>query len=236
MGDAPMLAVRGLNAWYGKSHILQGVNLDVAAGEVVSLIGRNGVGRSTTVKAIIGEVAPAGSIRFKGREIAGLPSYRIARLGIGYVPENRDIFPGLTVRQNLILGLKDAKRPGRWRIDDMLAMFPNLAARADQAAGVLSGGEKQMLTICRTLMGDPELIMIDEPTEGLAPLIVARVAELISKIARRGVAVLLVEQKLQIALDISARVYVMGHGAIVFEGTPGELKANAAVRREWLEV
>jgi branched-chain amino acid transport system ATP-binding protein len=231
-----MLAVRGLNAYYGKSHILHGVNLDVAAGEVVSLIGRNGVGRSTTVKAIIGEVAPVGSIRFKGREIAGLPSYRIARLGIGYVPENRDIFPGLTVRQNLVLGLKDTRRPGRWRIDDMLAMFPNLAARADQAAGVLSGGEKQMLTICRTLMGDPELIMVDEPTEGLAPLIVARVAELISEIARRGVAVLLVEQKLQIALEISARVYVMGHGAIVFEGVPGELKANAAVRREWLEV
>jgi branched-chain amino acid transport system ATP-binding protein len=231
-----MLAVRGLNAYYGKSHILRGVNLDVAAGEVVSLIGRNGVGRSTTVKAIIGEVAPVGSIRFKEREIAGLPSYRIARLGIGYVPENRDIFPGLTVRQNLVLGLKDAKRAGRWRIDDMLVMFPNLAERADQAAGVLSGGEKQMLTICRTLMGDPDLIMVDEPTEGLAPLIVARVAELIAEIARRGVAVLLVEQKLQIALDISARVYVMGHGAIVFEGAPGELKANAAVRREWLEV
>jgi branched-chain amino acid transport system ATP-binding protein len=231
-----MLAVRGLHAYYGKSHILRGVDLDVAAGEVVSLIGRNGVGRSTTVKAIIGEVAPVGSIRFKGREIAGLPSYRIARLGVGYVPENRDIFPGLTVRQNLVLGLKDARRPGRWRIDDMLAMFPNLAARADQAAGVLSGGEKQMLTICRTLMGDPDLIMIDEPTEGLAPLIVARVAELISEIARRGVPVLLVEQKLQMALEISARVYVMGHGAIVFEGTPGDLKANAAVRREWLEV
>jgi branched-chain amino acid transport system ATP-binding protein len=231
-----MLAVRALNAYYGKSHILQGVDLDVGAGEVVSLLGRNGVGRSTTVKAIIGEVTPVGSIRFKGREIAGLPSYRIARLGLGYVPENRDIFPGLTVRQNLMLGLKDAKRPGRWRIADILAMFPNLAARADIAAGVLSGGEKQMLTICRTLMGDPELIMIDEPTEGLAPLIVAKVAELISEIARRGMAILLVEQKLKIALEISARVYVMGHGAIVFEGTPQELKANGAVRREWLEV
>jgi branched-chain amino acid transport system ATP-binding protein len=231
-----MLAVRALNAYYGKSHILQGVDLDVGAGEVVSLLGRNGVGRSTTVKAIIGEVTPVGSIRFKGREIAGLPSYRIARLGLGYVPENRDIFPGLTVRQNLTLGLKDTKRPGRWRIADILAMFPNLAARADIAAGVLSGGEKQMLTICRTLMGDPELIMIDEPTEGLAPLIVAKVAELISEIAGRGVAILLVEQKLKIALEISARVYVMGHGAIVFEGTPGELKANGAVRREWLEV
>jgi branched-chain amino acid transport system ATP-binding protein len=231
-----MLAVRALNAYYGKSHILQGVDLDVGAGEVVSLLGRNGVGRSTTVKAIIGEVTPVGSIRFKGREIAGLPSYRIARLGLGYVPENRDIFPGLTVRQNLMLGLKDAKRPGRWRIADILAMFPNLARRADIAAGVLSGGEKQMLTICRTLMGDPELVMIDEPTEGLAPLIVAKVAELISEIAQRGVAILLVEQKLKIALEISARVYVMGHGAIVFEGTPEELKANGAVRREWLEV
>ena len=231
-----MLAVRGLNAFYGKSHILQGIDLDVGPGEVVSLLGRNGVGRSTTVKAIIGEVAPVGSIRFKGREIAGLPSYRIARLGLGYVPENRDIFPSLTVRQNLTLGLKDAKRPGRWRIADMLAMFPNLAARADTAAGVLSGGETQMLTICRTLMGDPDLIMIDEPTEGLAPLIVAKVAELICEIARRGVAILLVEQKLKIALEISARVYVMGHGAIVFEGTPEELKANQAIRREWLEV
>jgi branched-chain amino acid transport system ATP-binding protein len=231
-----MLAVRALNAYYGKSHILQGVDLDVGAGEVVSLLGRNGVGRSTTVKAIIGEVTPVGSIRFKGREIAGLPSYRIARLGLGYVPENRDIFPGLTVRQNLTLGLKDAKRPGRWRIADILAMFPNLAERADIAAGVLSGGEKQMLAICRTLMGDPELIMIDEPTEGLAPLIVAKVAELISEIAGRGVAILLVEQKLKIALEISARVYVMGHGAIVFEGTPGELKANRAVRHEWMEV
>jgi branched-chain amino acid transport system ATP-binding protein len=231
-----MLAVRGLNAYYGKSHILQGVDLDVGAGEVVSLIGRNGVGRSTTIKAIIGEVAPVGSIRFKGREIAGLPSYRIARLGLGYVPENRDIFPGLTVRQNLVLGLKDRRRPGRWRTEDMLAMFPNLAERADTAAGVLSGGETQMLTICRTLMGDPELIMIDEPTEGLAPLIVARVRELILEIARRGVAILLVEQKLTIALEISARVYVMGHGAIVFEGTPSGLRANAAIRREWLEV
>lgn len=231
-----MLTVRGLNAYYGKSHILHGVDLDVGAGEVVSLIGRNGVGRSTTIKAIIGEVPPVGSIRFKGCEIAGMPSYRIARLGLGYVPENRDIFPSLTVRQNLVLGLKDAKHQGRWRIEDMLAMFPNLAERADAQAGVLSGGEKQMLTICRTLMGDPELIMIDEPTEGLAPLIVVKVRELILEIARRGVAILLIEQKLAIALEISVRVYVMGHGAIVFEGTPGALRANVAVRREWLEI
>lgn len=231
-----MLEVRDLNAYYGKSHILQGVNLEVAGGEVVSLLGRNGVGRSTTVKAIMGEVVPAGVIRFKGRDIAGLPSYRIARLGLGYVPENRDIFPGLTVAQNLILGQKDPRRQGRWRMDDMLAMFPNLKARVDTPAGVLSGGEKQMLTMCRTLMGDPELIMIDEPTEGLAPLIVKQVGELISEIARRGLAILLVEQKLSIALDISQRVYVMGHGRIVFEGTPADLKANDKVRHEWLEV
>jgi branched-chain amino acid transport system ATP-binding protein len=231
-----MLAVRNLHAYYGKSHILHGVDLDVAKGEVVSLLGRNGVGRSTTIKAIIGEVPPIGSIRFKGEEIAGWPSYRIARMGLGYVPENRDIFPSLTVRQNLLLGLKDQKRPGKWTIEDMLAMFPNLASRADTDAGVLSGGEKQMLTICRTLMGDPDLIMIDEPTEGLAPLIVRQVGDLISEIARRDVAILLVEQKLSIALDISARLYVMGHGTIVFEGTPAQFKAAADVRREWLEV
>jgi branched-chain amino acid transport system ATP-binding protein len=231
-----MLEVRDLNAYYGKSHILQGVNLTVGAGEVVSLLGRNGVGRSTTLKAIMGEVAPIGTVRFKGQDIAGLPSYRIARLGLGYVPENRDIFPSLTVRQNLALGQKVANRHGSWKLEDMLEMFPNLSARADTAAGVLSGGEKQMLTMCRTLMGDPELIMIDEPTEGLAPLIVKLVGELISEIARRGLAILLVEQKLSIALDISNRVYVMGHGSIRFEGTPADLRANADVRREWLEV
>jgi branched-chain amino acid transport system ATP-binding protein len=231
-----MLEVRDLHAYYGKSHILRGVDLDVAAGEVVSLLGRNGVGRSTALKAIMGEVPPVGTIRFKGRNIAGLPSYRIARLGLGYVPENRDVFPTLTVRQNLALGQKAAKREGRWRLEDMLDMFPSLRARQDSAAGVLSGGEKQMLTVCRTLMGDPELVMIDEPTEGLAPLIVKKVGELLLEIARRGVAILLVEQKLAIALDISRRLYVLGHGRVVFEGTPAELRGNEAVRREWLEV
>ncbi|MGL3213113.1 ABC transporter ATP-binding protein [Bradyrhizobium sp. BR 1433] len=231
-----MLEVRNLHAYYGKSHILQGVDLDIAAGEVVSLLGRNGVGRSTTVKAIMGEVPPQGTIRFKGQDIAGLPSHRIARLGLGYVPEHRDIFPSLTVRQNLILGIKDPRRPGKWRLQEMLDMFPNLAARADTPAGVLSGGEKQMLTTCRTLLGDPELMMIDEPTEGLAPLIVQQVGELIARIAKAGVAILLVEQKLSIAMKISNRVYIMGHGRVVFEGTPDQLKSNAAVREEWLEV
>ncbi len=231
-----MLEVKDLHAYYGKSHILQGVDMNIQAGEVVSLLGRNGVGRSTTVKAIMGEVTPHGTVRFKGKDIAGLPSYKIAHLGLGYVPEHRDIFPGLTVRQNLMLGIKNPRKPGRWKLDDMLEMFPNLKARADTAAGVLSGGEKQMLTTCRTLMGDPELIMIDEPTEGLAPLIVQQVGDLIARIADAGVAILLVEQKLSIALRISHRLYVMGHGQIVFEGTPDELKANEAVRKDWLEV
>ena len=231
-----MLEVNNLHAYYGKSHILQGVDMKIGAGEVVSLLGRNGVGRSTTVKAIMGEVPPHGSIRFKGTEIAGLPSYKIAHLGLGYVPENRDIFPGLTVRQNLMLGIKNPRHPGKWRLDDMLDMFSNLKARADTAAGVLSGGEKQMLTICRTLMGDPELVMIDEPTEGLAPIIVQQVGDLIAEIARRGVSILLVEQKLSIAMRISHRVYVMGHGQIVFEGSPADLKDNEAIRKEWLEV
>ncbi len=231
-----MLSVRGLNAFYGKSHVLRGVELEVGEGEVVALLGRNGVGRSTTVKAIMGEVAPKGDIWFKGENIAGLANHEIALKGLGYVPENRDIFPGLTVRQNLVLGIKDMKRPGRWAIEDMLKMFPNLAERADTPAGVLSGGEKQMLTICRTLMGDPQLIMIDEPTEGLAPRIVAQVGELLSEIARAGVSILLVEQKLSIALKIASRVYVMGHGEIVYSGTPQEFLTRDDIRREWLEV
>ena len=234
--STPMLEVRDLHAYYGKSHILQGVNITVGAGEVVSLLGRNGVGRSTTIKAIMGEVAPHGTVNFKGRSIVGLPSYKIARLGLGYVPENRDIFPTLTVRQNLALGQKQANVDGRWKLQAMLDRFPNLARRADTAAGVLSGGEKQMLTMCRTLMGDPDLIMIDEPTEGLAPKIVELVAEYLKTLQRRGVSVLLVEQKLTIALQISERCYVMGHGSIVFEGTPAALRADAYIRKEWLEV
>jgi branched-chain amino acid transport system ATP-binding protein len=233
---APMLEVRDLHAFYGKSHVLRGVTLDVRPGEVVALLGRNGVGRSTTAKAIMGEVAPQGVVRFEGQDVAGWPSHRIARAGLGYVPENRDVFPMMTVRQNLVLGIKDMGNPGPWTPERALEMFPNLARRADVAAGVLSGGEKQMLTICRTLMGDPRLVIIDEPTEGLAPLIVAQVGELIAEIAREGVAILLVEQKLSIALKIAARVYVMGHGEIVWTGTPDEFSTRDDVRREWLEV
>ena len=231
-----MLQVRDLHAYYGKSHILRGVNMDVHAGEIVSLLGRNGVGRSTTIKAIMGEVPPEGSILFKDQEIAGMKSHAIARLGLGYVPENRDIFPTLTVRQNLLLGQKSTRNSGRWSMEDMFDLFPNLRERADTPGGVLSGGEQQMLTMCRTLMGDPDLVMVDEPTEGLAPQLVEKVAELLNEIASRGLSILLVEQKLTIALKISARVYVMGHGEIVFDGTPDDLRANEQVRKEWLEV
>ena len=226
-----MLDVQDLHAYYGKSHILQGVNFSLQEGEVVSLLGR-----STTVKSIMGEVPPTGSIRFQGTEIAGWPNHRIARLGLGYVPEDRDIFPSLTVRQNLELGLKNPRKPGKWTVEKMLDMFPNLARREHSPAGVLSGGEKQMLAMTRTLMGDPSLIMIDEPTEGLAPLVVKQIADLISEIANAGVSILLVEQKLSIAMDISHRVLVMGHGQIVFQGTPDELRNDDAVRKEWLEV
>jgi branched-chain amino acid transport system ATP-binding protein len=231
-----MLEVRDLHAYYGKSHILHGVSFDVRDGEIVSLLGRNGVGRSTTCKAIMGDVPPSGSVRFKGEEIVGLKPHEIARRGLGYVPENRDIFPTLTVRQNLLLGQKQARREGRWKMADMFEMFSNLRERADTAGGVLSGGEQQMLTMCRTLMGDPHLVMIDEPTEGLAPKLVEQVALLLEAIARRGVSILLVEQKLTIALKISQRVFVMGHGQVVFEGTPDALRANEQIRRDWLEV
>ena len=231
-----MLEVKGLHAYYGKSHILQGVDFQVAEGEIVSLLGRNGVGRSTTIKAIMGEVDRTGSVVFKGREMIGLKPHQIARCGLGYVPENRDIFPNLTVRENLILGMKSTKPSGRWRIEDMFELFPRLSERVDTPGGVLSGGEQQMLTICRTLMGDPDLVMIDEPTEGLAPKMVDLVSNLLERIAARGVSILLVEQKLTIALKISKRLYVMGHGRIVFEGTADDLKMNEAVRKEWLEV
>ena len=231
-----MLHVKDLHAFYGKSHILHGVHLDIGQGEIVSLLGRNGVGRSTTIKAIMGMVDCQGSVRFKGEEMVGLKTFQVAHKGLGYVPENRDIFPTLTVRQNLLLGQKSARTMGRWKTEDMFELFPRLRERADTQAGVLSGGEQQMLTLCRTLMGDPELVMIDEPTEGLAPKIVEQVAGLFEEIRKRGVSILLVEQKLAIALDISERLYVMGHGRIVFEGTPRDVRENAAMRKEWLEV
>ncbi len=231
-----MLEVEDLHAYYGKSHILQGISFRIAQGEIISLLGRNGAGRSTTIKTIMGQVVPHGIIRFKGERIDGHPPHEIARRGLGYVPEDREIFPALTVRENLRLGMKSAAAKGRWSMDDIFALFPLLRERADVPGGVLSGGEQQLLTICRTLMGDPDLIMVDEPTEGLAPSLVTLVRNLLTEIAGRGVAILLIEQKLTIALDIAHRLYVMGHGRIVFDGTPQLLQASPSVRREWLEV
>ncbi len=230
-----LLEVKDLNAWYGKSHVLHGVDLRVGKGEIVSLLGRNGVGRSTTVKGIMGQVRATGAVLFKGEQMLGLKAFQIAHKGLGYVPESRDIYPTLTAEQNLLLGEKRGKS-SRWCMDDMYTMFPRLKERRHTLAGVLSGGEQQMLTLCRTLMGDPELIMIDEPTEGLAPKVVEQVAGYLQTLKAKGISVLLVEQKLAIAMDISERLYVMGHGAIAFEGTPADLRDNQQVRREWLEV
>ena len=231
-----MLQVDNLHAYYGKSHVLHGVGFEVGQGEIVALLGRNGSGRSTTAKAVMGLVDCQGSIDWKGQPIQGKKAYEVAHLGLGYVPENRDIFPKLTVYQNLQLGQKGSGQGSRWTFEDMYAMFPRLKEREHTEAGVLSGGEQQMLTLCRTLMGDPDLIIIDEPTEGLAPKIVDLVGEYLQQLKRKGVSVLLIEQKLTIAMHISDRALVMGHGSIVFEGTPEELRGNNYIRKEWLEV
>jgi len=231
-----MLNIDKLHAFYGKSHVLHGVSLRVGQGEIVALLGRNGSGRSTTAKAIMGLVDAQGSLRWKGQEIMGLKTYEIAHLGLGYVPESRDVFPKLTVEQNLMLGQKHGATSARWSLNDMYTLFPRLKERQHTEAGVMSGGEQQMLTLCRTLMGDPDLVIIDEPTEGLAPKIVELVGQYLQTLKARGISVLLIEQKLTIAMDVSDRCYVMGHGSVVFEGTPDELRQNCYIRKEWLEV
>ena len=231
-----MLNVKGLNAYYGKSHILRGVDLEIKKGEIVALLGRNGVGRSTLVKSVMGLFSPIGSIKFKNEEISGLEAHIIALKGIGYVPENRDIFPTLTVKENLMLGTKDVNKKGQWDVEELFKLFPNLKERQDVLGGAISGGEQQMLTMCRCLMGDPELMMIDEPTEGLSPQMIEKVSDLLKQISSKGISILLVEQKLTIALKLSSKVYLMGHGEIVFKGTPKELEKNKSIRKEWLEV
>ena len=231
-----MLNISNLNAYYGKSHILQGVTLTVKKGEIVSLLGRNGVGRSTTIKSIMGMVKATGSIKLFDKEILGKQIHEIANLGLAYVSENRDIFPDLTVLENLELGKKTMAAQNPWDIEELFDLFPNLKNRKDVAGGALSGGEQQMLTISRSLMGNPNLIMIDEPTEGLSPQMVDKVEQLIRKIASKGVAILLVEQKLTIAFKLSNRLYVMGHGKIVYEGTSKEILKNDNIIKEWLEV
>ncbi len=231
-----MLHIENIHAYYGKSHVLHGVSFTIQPGEIVALLGRNGSGRSTTAKAIMGLVDWQGSMTWKGASLKGKKTFEIAHLGLGYVPENRDIFPTLTVRQNLLLGQKGSGKGSRWSFDDMFQIFPRLKEREHTEAGVLSGGEQQMLTLCRTLMGDPDLIIIDEPTEGLAPKIVELVGEYLKVLRARGISVLLIEQKLTIAMAISDRVLVMGHGRIVFQGTPDCLRQAALIRKEWLEV
>jgi len=234
-----MLNIKELHAFYGKSHILHGVNLTVAPGEIVSLLGRNGSGRSTLAKAIVGQVESTGDLTWQHHDLKGLRPFEIARLGVGYVPESREIFAALTVEQNLLLGEQSKRRISSstpWRKEDMYRLFPRLLERQHVSAGVLSGGEQQMLTLCRTLMGNPDMIVIDEPTEGLAPKIVDLVKSYLLMLKERGLAVLLIEQKLTIALDVADRVAVMGQGRIVFEGQAQALKEQEHIRKEWLEV
>jgi branched-chain amino acid transport system ATP-binding protein len=233
-----LLEVEGLHAHYDKSHILHGVHLVIRAGEIVSLLGRNGSGRSTTLKTIMGLVRPtAGSVRLDGVDLAGELAFRIARAGLAYVPEEREIFANLTVDENMRIGMQAPRRGVPvWTPEQMYGYFPLLRERRTTLAGMLSGGEQQMLTICRSLLGNPRVLLVDEPTEGLAPKIVEVVTEVIRDICRQGVAVLLVEQKLTIALRVAERVYVMGHGQIVFEGPPALLRNSPDIRRDWLEV
>ena len=237
-----LLAVEELHAHYGKSHILHGVSLQIDAGEIVCLLGRNGVGKSTTLKSIMGLVRPSrGRVLFKERAIEGLPPYRVARLGLGYVPEERRIFPTITVRENLLMGIKGTRagngaRENGWTLERVYEFFPRLKERERQRAGTLSGGEQQMLTMGRTLMGNPDLLLVDEPTEGLAPMIVEQVERILQAIHAGGTPVLLVEQSMETALALAERVYVMSKGQIVFQGSVRELQESGTVRKQYLEV
>ena len=234
-----LLEIKDLNTFYGQSHILQGVFLEIDRREIVCLLGRNGVGKTTTLKSIIGLVKPrSGQVLFKGKNIAGLPTHTIAKLGVGYVPEDRRIFPTLTLRENLLMGIKPGQKGNGdgWTIDKVYDYFPALQARDRQKGGHLSGGEQQMLTIARTLMGNPEVLLVDEPTEGLAPKIVETVEQVIQDIHQHDVPILLVEQNMRVALRLAGRIYVISKGKIVFQGTGQELKEAHEVRQKYLEV
>ena len=232
------LTVDDIHTFLGKSHILDGVSLELNEGEIVTLLGRNGVGKSTTLKSIMGLTPPEkGSVRFKGKEMVGLRSYETCRLGIGYVPEERRIFPHLTVRQNLQIGIRPNQKADQlWTIEKVYSYFPQLAKRDRQKGGNLSGGEQQMLTLGRTLMGNPDLLLVDEPTEGLSPLLVEMLIEILRQINGEGRSLLLVEHAIDVALDLAKRAYVMSKGKIVFEGTSQALRADEDVRKRYLEV
>jgi len=237
-----LLEVKDLNTFYGMSHVLQGISLHVDQGEIVALLGRNGMGKSTTLKSIMGLVKPnSGSVVFAGKIITGNPPYKVARAGIGYVPEERRIFPNLSVMDNLLLGIKGGKitnpdDPNVWTVERIFQHFPKLKERAEQKGRFLSGGEQQMLTIGRSLMGNPKLLLVDEPTEGLAPLLVMEVRDMLEGIHKVGVSILLVEHNIKVALSLASRVYLMGKAHIGFAGTPTELEAQPETKSKYLEV
>jgi branched-chain amino acid transport system ATP-binding protein len=241
-GAGMLLEVHDLNTYYGTSHVLQGISLTVAQGEMIALLGRNGMGKSTTLKSIMGLVKPnSGSVIFQEKDITGYPPYKVARVGIGYVPEDRRIFPNLSVLENLFLGIKggkitDPNNPNVWTIERIFHHFIMLKERARQQGRFLSGGEQQMLTIGRSLMGNPELLLVDEPTEGLGPLLVKEVRDILEEINKAGVSILLVEHNIKVAMSLANRVYLMGKAHIGFAGTTEELKAKPQVREKYLEV
>lgn len=231
-----MLEVRQLRVAYASTAVLRGVDLSLAPGEVLAVLGRNGSGRSTLVKALMGLLPATGEIRFKGRQVLGEPPHVRARRGLGYVPESRDVFPGLSVQQNLLLGAKPGSGAYDWTAEDLLARFPLLQARRHTPAGVLSGGEQQILALCRTLMGHPDCVLIDEATEGLAPQVVEHMAACLRELQARGVAILLLDQRLDLAMRLAQRVLVLGRGSVVLESTPAELRRHAELCRTWLEI
>jgi branched-chain amino acid transport system ATP-binding protein len=234
-----LLEIKDLHTYYDESHVLRGISLNVDQGEIVSLLGRNGVGKSTTLKSIIGILAPrSGQILFKSRDVSGMPPHKVANLGVGYVPEDRRVFPRLTVRENLLMGIKPGQKEASdgWSVDKIYEYFPPLKARDKQKGAYLSGGEQQMLTIARALMGEPEVLLLDEPTEGLAPMIVETLEQVVTDVNNRGVAILLVEQNLRVVLRLAKRIYVISKGKIVFQGNGEELKEAREIREKYLEV